>query len=783
MGSMSDEEGWRDLPNSSRKKKFDGEENEGGDLKGKKIRMFENLEEKGGVFERIDGEKREGIGNEAMDSEEEINLDGKEVSCSDDLYPFGVERVDLDLNITLIESEDDEFVPVVVDRKSEIIDIPSDEGEDDEVKVIAAEDVKGKGKMIEEDNGYGRIEKFDFGLQIMGGNFGGNSFLSDRRTYTREEKGKAKVVDAWLSLGMNPIEFEFQQGNQDSIQFEFQQGNQDSIQFEFQQGNQDSIQLELQPGSQDLVEVNHPRENVHELEPAEPNLQLARRRYHIQVEMERHLELRRSARRFARWEDRGDASSSQEKPPLEDDTLLGKSPGPFSSALKMVRDRKSKQAEQLIVWKPSNNGCNASRPCVPSLVDLSMEALAANAEAIVSLELVPDILRQRLTNLICNLRKMNIHTFELLVRGSPTEIYINDCSWLTDEQFLKTFRSLDTKDLMVLQLELCGQCTLDYVMKETLARCSKSLPNLGVISLKGACRLSDNGLKALVASAPALQSINLSQCSLVTNVGIDTLASSLGSMLRELYISDCHKIDAMLILPALKKFEYLEVLSVAGIHNISDQFVDGLIKACGQNLKELDFANCLDLTNCSLRVIGDTCTGLHSLNISNLDKLTDLGLQYLANGCRHIQKLKLCRNQFSDEAVAAFLEASGESLKELSLNNVTLVGPCTAFSLAKSSRKLLGLDLSWCRKITNEALGLIVDSCSSLKLVKLFGCTQITNAFLNSHSNPQVKIIGLQLTPILESINVIEPSEVLLRYSPMRFLSDTTDIKTVLFSS
>jgi DNA repair protein RAD7 len=35
------------------------------------------------------------------------------------------------------------------------------------------------------------------------------------------------------------------------------------------------------------------------------------------------------------------------------------------------------------------------------------------------------------------------------------------------------------------------------------------------------------------------------------------------------------------------------------------------------------------------------------------------------------------------------------------------------------------LDLSFCRELTNEALGLIVDSCSSLKMLKLFGCTQV----------------------------------------------------------
>lgn len=53
------------------------------------------------------------------------------------------------------------------------------------------------------------------------------------------------------------------------------------------------------------------------------------------------------------------------------------------------------------------------------------------------------------------------------------------------------------------------------------------------------------------------------------------------------------------------------------------------------------------------------------------------------------------------------------------------VGYNTAVSLARCSAKLLSLDLSGCRNLPDEALGLIVDSCLSLKVLKLFGCTQV----------------------------------------------------------
>ncbi|KAL3500856.1 hypothetical protein ACH5RR_039949 [Cinchona calisaya] len=440
----------------------------------------------------------------------------------------------------------------------------------------------------------------------------------------------------------------------------------------------------------------------------------------------------------------------------------------FSTALKNVRDRKSGLAndEELITWKPPEGGSDgysyrARPPPLSSVLDPSLLALAENADQVDSLENVSDSLRGRLADMICDLGKMDIRVFRLFVKGSSTEIYIKDCSWLTeeeDEEFLKTFEDFDAESLMVLQLEQCGQLTDDDVLRKTLARSPNSLPNLSVISLKGAYKLSNDGLNALVISAPALQSVNLSGCFLLTDVGINILAESLGSILRELCIDYCTKIDAMEILPALNKFEHLEVLSVAGIETVCDQFVSDLLTACGHNIKKLNFSNCLKLTDTSLVIIGGKCNGLLSLNISNLNKLTNLGLEHLADGCRCIETLILCRNSFSDDAVAAFLEASGRYLKELSLNSVAEVGSSTAFSLANFSRDLLSLDLSWCQKITDQALGMIVDYCLSLKLLKLFGCTQITNVFLDGHSNAKVHVI-MSSNSRLEILCLLQLSE------------------------
>lgn len=145
----------------------------------------------------------------------------------------------------------------------------------------------------------------------------------------------------------------------------------------------------------------------------------------------------------------------------------------------------------------------------------------------------------------------------------------------------------------MLQLDQCGRCMTDYLLMPPFDLLSKGLPLLTTVSLKGACRLSDAGLKALVSSAPSLRSINLSQCSLLTSTSIGTLAVTLGSVLRELYIDDCQGIDAMLILPSLEKLEHLEVLSVAGIPTVCDDFIWEFVSVHGHTMKELVLTDCL----------------------------------------------------------------------------------------------------------------------------------------------------------------------------------------------
>ncbi|CAK8563983.1 unnamed protein product [Lathyrus sativus] len=390
----------------------------------------------------------------------------------------------------------------------------------------------------------------------------------------------------------------------------------------------------------------------------------------------------------------------------------------------------------------------ATKPRVPSLQQLTLKLLDNHSNPFALFAAVSHKQKQKLSNLLCFSGELNGRFLALLLSGFPTHIQLRNCSWLTRVEFLKYFPTLVTSELEVLQLDKCGSIITDETVSETLAKPYNSLSKLTSLSISGAYQLNNTGLDLLVSSVKALTYVNLTKCVRLTAAGLDILADSFGSTLKDLYIDGFNFFNTKGILQALKRFKQLQVLSLAGIRDLSHEFIKDYIMACGRNIKGLVLKDCVNLKNLSMRFIADFSRTLNVLDITNLCKLTDSSLIFFKNRFRQLNILKLGRSPFSDEAIAAFLEIAGKNLEELSLNSIEKVGHLTALSLARNAKNLHTLDLSHCRNLTDNDLRLIVDHCLSLRTLKLVGCSQLTDVFLRGRANSEIRIIGLKLTPI-----------------------------------
>lgn len=175
---------------------------------------------------------------------------------------------------------------------------------------------------------------------------------------------------------------------------------------------------------------------------------------------------RRNATRFAHFSSR-DEISGHAHDAAGPEIILPESsngiedwPGPFSTAMKIIKDRETNRNGEKrgvstdksavgLKWIPkSQESCKHPKQ-VPSLQSICLSVLAENADAITSLDFVPDALRHKICWFLCDSRRMDAHFLELLVHGTPTEIRIRDCSWLSEELFDKIFKGCNTSKLTV----------------------------------------------------------------------------------------------------------------------------------------------------------------------------------------------------------------------------------------------------------------------------------------------------------------------------------------------
>lgn len=166
---------------------------------------------------------------------------------------------------------------------------------------------------------------------------------------------------------------------------------------------------------------------------------------------------------FARCTNEKGEESAKDDEPFPDE------PGPFTAAMKIIKERAvtfrdgkadsskgNNSAGIKISWAPSTEGKNGlSGTKMPSLRELSVKALAENIEAIESLMGIPYAMRSQLSFVLCQTRKMNMNHLAKLMEGNLMELRLSDCSWASEENFEDAFKNCDKSNLEVQLVLLC----------------------------------------------------------------------------------------------------------------------------------------------------------------------------------------------------------------------------------------------------------------------------------------------------------------------------------------
>lgn len=206
--------------------------------------------------------------------------------------------------------------------------------------------------------------------------------------------------------------------------------------------------------------------------------------------------------------------------------------------------------------------------------------------------------------------------------------------------------------------------------------------------------------------------------------------------LTELRLKEVGKLDDEFV-DVLKEMTSLTYLDLSDpTISLSEEAATELMRCIGEGLTHLDLSGHSALTDTFLiDGIQTHVQALTELSLRNVQELTDDGVADFFNrwteGDVDITNppftiLDLSRNyNLSSNALTALLTHSGQTLTNLNINGWKTVSEASLREIPVKARNLQLLDVGWCREMDNFVMKSIMEECSKLTEVKVWGCNRL----------------------------------------------------------
>jgi hypothetical protein len=314
--------------------------------------------------------------------------------------------------------------------------------------------------------------------------------------------------------------------------------------------------------------------------------------------------------------------------------------------------------------------------------------------------------------------------------------------------------------LQTLALALCTSLTDVGLAAIAGAGCAQTLTSL---DLDGCCAISDTGLSWIAKGCPWIEHLNLGgrlhsngfganrSPDQISIVGLLCVAAGCPRLLsidirRRVTCQTTDEASAALIAgcprlhPDMILTEHFRGLVPAK----ADRFLAAVIRSHGHELATLSLADCTAVTAVGLRALASGCTGLVSLNLSQIGWLTDDDVAVIA-GLPQLQSLAL--------------GCAGSSLTDLALSHLQ---SSKHAEMRAPSRQLRSISIAQCVEMTDAGLVAFVGRCGpDLEAFDVAGCTRLTDdtvrALVNArHSLPNLARVNLGWCPAISNTAVAE---------------------------
>jgi DNA repair protein RAD7 len=437
---------------------------------------------------------------------------------------------------------------------------------------------------------------------------------------------------------------------------------------------------------------------------------------------------------------------------------------------------------------------------IPSLSTLCTNVLVSLFDNIESIDCLSKEMVEPLAIELAKQRKLNSDTVLLFASTSSTwdSLVLPECSDLSDEKFSEIFARISNNERFLIELKLnnCGHGFTSKISKDILK--GNYFQELQVLKLTGLYRLSDEFLVPLLDSAIKLTNLDLTcnsrirkDCILsinklkyLTSICFDQCSHLTDDIINHLGLisnnndNEINELEIANILPLLSK------LSLADLFEISDNSIIKLIKKFGNMLTYLNISGCLLLTDNVLIAIREHCNHLSHLNLADLVLLSSealIGLfinnTEIIDSYNNAQIISVSSSSSSsselittstssifnpigvlqsinlqgiinvnDEVMLHLIESFKTTLINITITSCSNITSKTAVIILKNCYKILNtLEMSFVRGISEDSLGLLVDTCFNLRKLSVWGNSQLTAKFFEGHSNYELFVAGRSL--------------------------------------
>ena len=272
-----------------------------------------------------------------------------------------------------------------------------------------------------------------------------------------------------------------------------------------------------------------------------------------------------------------------------------------------------------------------------------------------------------------------------------------------------------------LRLHLCGRLSTEVV-----ASWPSSLTQLTRVELYGPFLVRKEGwIPFFKAIGKRLEAFLVTQSPRIDLETVETMVDSCPNI-TELRLAEIGLLNDDLLRP-LGRLINLRLLDLSSPSlPLNDEAMVQLLSDVGANLTSLNLSDIPDLTDVTLVAIAKYCPKLRQLQLRNLVELTDEGVSVFfaalkKTGHPGFEAIDMEKgHDLRSGALEALLAHSGPTVEKLSLLGWREV-EATALNGLTKCNQLRELDVGWCRQVTDWSIKDVLDSCDSIKLIKVWG--------------------------------------------------------------